>query len=173
MYLCLVQLQLSSCSPVWRPNLLKDIKSLERVQRRATKFILGDSKIQLQNCLLLSNLVALMYSLEMNDVRFFLRSIKDSPLNFNILDYVCFCLNSTHSSTSNKLNHAQCSFGVQKFFYFHQLPQPWNCLPPIDITQLFNSIKYKNLPLDSLHWPLRLPESMYLSLLMSMFHQRW
>ena len=31
LYLCLVRSQLTFCSPVWRSNLLKDIKSLERV----------------------------------------------------------------------------------------------------------------------------------------------
>ena len=135
--------QLTFCSPVWRPNLLKDIKSLERVQRRVTKFILGDFKPNYKERLLSLKLFPVMYYLEMNDVFFFLKSVKDPPPNFNILDYVSFCLNSTHSSSSNKLNHAQPSSGAQKFFYFQCLPWLWNSLPSIDTTQPFNSVKYK------------------------------
>ena len=96
-YLCLVRSQLTFCSPVWRPHLLKHIKSLERVQRRATKFILGDLKSNYKNCLLSLNFFPLMYFLEMNDVFFFLRSVKDPPQNFNILDYVSFCMSQLHS----------------------------------------------------------------------------
>ena len=39
LYLSLVRSQLLYCSPVWRPHLIKDIVSIENVQRRATKFI--------------------------------------------------------------------------------------------------------------------------------------
>ena len=38
----LIRSQLTYCSQVWRPHLLKHIMSLERVQCRATKFILND-----------------------------------------------------------------------------------------------------------------------------------
>ena len=41
LYIALVRSQLSYCSPIWRPHLIKDIVNLERIQRRATKFILG------------------------------------------------------------------------------------------------------------------------------------
>ncbi len=40
LYLSLVRSQLSYGSQLWRPMLLKDILSLEKIQRRATKFIL-------------------------------------------------------------------------------------------------------------------------------------
>ena len=42
LYLSLIRSQLVYCSQIWRPYLLKDITLLERVQRRATKFILND-----------------------------------------------------------------------------------------------------------------------------------
>ncbi len=44
MYIALVRSQLTYCSQIfWRPALIKDIKKIEQVQRRATKFILGTS----------------------------------------------------------------------------------------------------------------------------------
>ena len=42
LYLSLLQSQLSYCSPVWRPHWIKDIKFMETIQRRATKYILSD-----------------------------------------------------------------------------------------------------------------------------------
>ena len=41
-YLSLVHSRLSYCFPVWRPQHARDSVSLERVQRRATKYILND-----------------------------------------------------------------------------------------------------------------------------------
>ena len=42
LYISLVQSQFLYCSPIWRPCLIKDIVKLERVQRKATKFILSN-----------------------------------------------------------------------------------------------------------------------------------
>ena len=54
LYLTLVRSHLIYCSPVWRPYLVKDSAALEKLQRRATKFILGypqemDNKNRLMN----------------------------------------------------------------------------------------------------------------------------
>ena len=40
LYCALVQSNLENCSPIWSPYTTKGIEKLERVQRRATKFIL-------------------------------------------------------------------------------------------------------------------------------------
>ena len=42
LYISLVCYQVLYFSQLWRPQLLKDIQSLERIQRRATKFILNN-----------------------------------------------------------------------------------------------------------------------------------
>jgi len=39
LYLFLVESQLTYCSQLWRPYLIKDIFLLEKVQRRASKYI--------------------------------------------------------------------------------------------------------------------------------------
>ena len=45
LYLSLVRSQLAYCSPIWRPNQIQHILLLEKVQRRATKFILSNSSL--------------------------------------------------------------------------------------------------------------------------------
>ena len=42
LYLSLVKCKLTYCSPVWRPMFLKDVRSIENIQRCATKYILND-----------------------------------------------------------------------------------------------------------------------------------
>ena len=42
LYISLIRSQHTCCSQIWRPHLLQDITALERIQRRATKFILND-----------------------------------------------------------------------------------------------------------------------------------
>ena len=42
LYIALVRSQLIYCSQLWRPQLIKDITALERIQRRPTKYILND-----------------------------------------------------------------------------------------------------------------------------------
>jgi len=42
LYITLVRSQLIYCSQIWKPHLIKDITLLERIQRRATKYILND-----------------------------------------------------------------------------------------------------------------------------------
>ena len=42
LFISLVRSHFSYCSQLWKPLHVKDILSLERVQRRATKFILND-----------------------------------------------------------------------------------------------------------------------------------
>ena len=45
LYLSLIRFKLTSCSPVWRPSLIKHIELLETVQRRATKSILNNFEL--------------------------------------------------------------------------------------------------------------------------------
>ena len=67
LYLTLVRPKLSYCSPLWRPYLIKDILLLERVQRRATKFILGDYSMDYKSRLTNLKLLPLMYTYELTD----------------------------------------------------------------------------------------------------------
>ena len=42
LYITLIRSKLTYCSQIWRPRLVKDIKFLESVQRKGSKFILND-----------------------------------------------------------------------------------------------------------------------------------
>ncbi len=84
---------LSYCSPIWRPTLVKDIMALERIQRRATKFILSDYSSTYKSRLRSLNLLPLMYQLELNDILFFISCIKDPS-------YVLVQTHSTNLITS-------------------------------------------------------------------------
>ena len=60
LYVSLVQSQLLYCTKIWRPHLMKDILTIERVQRRATKYILNDYISCYKIRLLKLNLLPLM-----------------------------------------------------------------------------------------------------------------
>lgn len=141
LYLTLVRSQLIYCSQIWRPHLITDIKKLEQVQRRATKFILNDYVLSYRERLIQLEMLPLMYTLEMNDILFFVKNLKQNPHHFKILDYVQFCDRNTRSGTFGKLKVPFCSTNVSKHFYFNRLPTLWNSLRTPDITKSVESIK--------------------------------
>ena len=65
LYISLLRSQLMYCSQIWRPQLIRDITALERVQHRATKYILNDY-ISYKSRLLQLNLLPLVYIYELN-----------------------------------------------------------------------------------------------------------
>ena len=74
LYISLVRSQLLYCSPLWRPQPLKDIFALEQVQQRATKFILNDYESSYKSCLKKLHLLPLMYVYVLNDLMFLVKS---------------------------------------------------------------------------------------------------
>ena len=141
LYLSLVRSRLSYCSPVWRPKHIKDIILLEKVQRRATKFILNDYSSNYKHRLLTLHILPLMYYLEINDLTFFINSLKHPDNHFNIKDFVTFSDSSTRSSSFNKLKHTKSLSNSARHAYFNRLPRLWNSLPPINLDSSTNCIK--------------------------------
>ena len=64
LYISLVRSQLTYCSQIWRPQLIRDIKALDKVQRRATKFVLNDFTSDYKTRLTRLGLLPLMYYFE-------------------------------------------------------------------------------------------------------------
>ena len=77
LYTSLVRSQLIYCSQVWRPFQIKDITFIERIQRRATKYILNDYTSDYKSRLLSLNLLPLMYFFELQDIIFAVKSLKN------------------------------------------------------------------------------------------------
>ena len=101
-------------------------------QRRATKFILNDYVTDYKTRLIKLNILPLMYTYDLYDILFFVKSIQHPSNHFNISNYVNFCRNPTRSSTSNKLQHNFTSSNKQSNFYFNRLPRTLNLFPPLN-----------------------------------------
>ena len=134
LYISLVRSQLIYGSPIWRLFLIKDIKLIEQIQCKATKFILNDFHSDYYNCLVKLQFLPIMYMFELYDVMFLVKSLKNHSPCFRITDYISFSHSSTRSSSTNKLQHIHSRNNYIKNFYFNRLPRIWNSLPPIDLS---------------------------------------
>ena len=99
LYYSLVRSKLTYCSQIWRPQFLKDIQSLESIQRRATKYILSDYSSDYKSRLVFK-LLPLMMQFELNDIMFLVTSISNPSTSFNILQYITFSTGSTRASVN-------------------------------------------------------------------------
>ena len=88
LYISLVKSQLLYCSQLWRPQLLKDIFILERIQCRATKYILNDYQLPYKERLEWLHLLPLMYTYELNDLILFIKSLKAPTDHFDIRNHI-------------------------------------------------------------------------------------
>ena len=143
LYTSLVRSKLLYCSVVWRPHLLVDIKTLELVQRRATKFIVNSAGLDYRQRLIELHLLPLMMEFEMADILFLVKSLKYPSDNFNIQDFVQFCSLPTRSSTYFKLMHPFCRNADERNHFFNRIPRLWNSLPSLDLHLPLSSLKLK------------------------------
>ena len=143
LYTSLVRPKLLYCSVVWRPHSLADIKCLELVQRRATKFIFKGTDLDYRQRLIELHLLPLMMEFEIADIVFFIKSLKFPLDHFNIRDFTEFCDQSTRSSTYLKLKHSFSRNSDVKYHYFNRIPRLWNSLPSLDLNLSLSSLKSK------------------------------
>ena len=66
LYITLIRSKLTYCSQIWRPRLVKDIKFIESVQRKGSKFILNDFSSNYKDRLIALDLLPLMYWFNLN-----------------------------------------------------------------------------------------------------------
>ena len=143
LYISLVRSQLLYCSILWKPYFIKHTQQLERVQRRATKYILNDLTSDYKSRLIQTQLLPLTYILDLNDVMFFIKSLRNHHDGFIINNYIKFVTGNTRSASSNKLHQARSTNNTHNNFYFNRLPRIWNALPTIDLNEHPTRIKNK------------------------------
>ena len=143
LYLTLVRCHLVYCSPIWRPHLLQDIKRLESLQRRATRYLVCRD-LNYKSRLISLSLLPVSLWLEVQDVLLLVRLMIDPPSNFCLEDYVTFVSSSTRASTHRKIKRSHPlipRLNVTRNFYFNRIVRIWYSLPPIDTSLTFMSIK--------------------------------
>ena len=84
LYISLVRSTLLYCSSLWRPYHHHHIEALEKVQRRATKYIPSDYTSNYKSRLIQLGILPLMYLFELADIMIFIKSVKYSSDKFNM-----------------------------------------------------------------------------------------
>ena len=144
LYISLVKSRIMYASPIWRPHQIKDMMVLERIQRRATKFILNDFHSDYKSRLSSLNMLPLMMSLEINDILFFLKSYHQPQTCFDISHWFQFSSDSssasTRSSSTNKITFNRPPYKSHHPFLDH-FPRLWNALPQLDLSLSLPTIK--------------------------------
>ncbi len=133
LYLSLVRSQLTYCSQLWFPNKIQDIILLERVQRRATKYILNNYNISYK--------LRLLNILQLLDLLFFVKCFKNPSDSFNVFNHVTFHSESTRSSFNRKFEIKFQHTSTTRHQYFNRISLLWNTFSPIDLSLSFTSIK--------------------------------
>ena len=144
LYLSLVRAHLTYCSQLWRPRLIKDIINLERIQRRATKFILNNNQLDYKSRLVSLRLLPLMYWLEMQDILFLVKCLQQPTANPEIANLVSFSSSITRAGQSgNKLKVNLNKTTSSRHFYTSRIVRLWNTFPveTIDLSKSFRTIK--------------------------------
>ena len=143
LYLTLVRSHLSCCSQVWRPYKIKDIRQLENIQRRATKFILSDYTSDYKSRLQSTQLLPVMYWLELQDLTFFIKSLKEPPDNLNTSDYVSFVSGNTRAASTSKLSIKYTYYRSSRHFFFTRIARLWNSIPSGTFPCSLSTIKFQ------------------------------
>ena len=132
LYLALVRSQLGYCSQVWAPQTTHDIQTLERVQRRSTKFILSlpfQTDISYPKRLAKLNILPITYWHEYMDLVYLFKCIYENS-DKNVKLHSPNRVTRRSSSTSGLLLQITKSKTVtfQNSFYIRAC-RTWNTLP--------------------------------------------
>ena len=143
LYKSLIRPKLSYCSQLWRPYKIKDIKLFERVQRRATKFILKDYHSDYKIRLTTLHLLPLSLWLEYLDLTFLFQCLQYPSDHFSISKFIMPASSNTRATSAGKLRctFPRSSINSIHFFYFNRAVKLWNSLPIINRSLSTSSFK--------------------------------
>ncbi|CAB4031032.1 Hypothetical predicted protein [Paramuricea clavata] len=129
LYLSLVKSQLLYASEVWSPlNNVQLSRQVEKVQRRATKWILMNREMPYKERLSSLNLLPLSYDREMKDLTFFYKALFGFT-NVNLSNYVSFVSHGrTRLSLSSEyiLQNPLCKTTTFQSSYYNRIVNIWN-----------------------------------------------
>ena len=80
--------------------------------------------------------------LELQDIIFLIKCFKDPSENFNPLRFISFITHSSRSATNHKLKVNFKRTSHTRHFYFNRVVRLWNCLPSLDSSLSYSSLKY-------------------------------
>ena len=144
LYLSLVKSQLSYATEIWSPYQSVNKISLEKLQRRATRWILQVKKgdIIYKDRLLTLNLLPLTYDREIKDLTFFFKLLH-GYYDLNVSDYVSFvshCRTRNCENPSLMLKVPSCKTSTFQSSFFNRIVPLWNCVckaaSPADLRSL-------------------------------------
>ncbi len=148
----LVRSQLTYCWQLWRPRLIKDIENLERIQRRATKYIVGNN-LKDYKSRLSTHLLPLMHWLELQDIMFLVKCLQQPTANPEIAKLVSFsCSNTRAGQTGNRLKTKLNRTTSSRHFYISRIVRLWNAFPVgvINLLRIHQKVS-KRSPYSSIH----------------------
>ena len=102
------------------------LKDIERIQHRATKYILNDYSSDYRTR---SPCYPSAYWFEIQDITFLIKCLKDPSDNMDVFSQVQFAHSSTKASTNKRLIHKFCRTTTCRHLYFNCVDQLWNSFP--------------------------------------------
>ena len=134
LYLSLVRSYLGYASEVWSPLHIGGLRTIEGVQRRATKYILGypDALIPYKERLIKLNLLPLSYWHEIRDLVFFFKAI-NGIYKIDITEFIKpkVIVMSTRHSCSLDYQPLKCRTSLFQRSFFNRTVKLWNSLPSL------------------------------------------
>ena len=136
LYLSVVRSVLAYASQVWSPQTIGLIKRTERVQRRASKFMLNLSFLcedSYRDRLIRLELIPLSYWHEYMDLLFFFKAINGLvDISGDVLPKPIIPTRVTRSTSTTQLlfRPQKCRTTTFQKSYISRVTRVWNCLPP-------------------------------------------
>jgi hypothetical protein len=145
LYLTIVRSNFSYASQLWSPQKVELIQEMEKVQRRASKFILNYlSAIPYKERLLSLRILPVSYWLELLDLLFLFKVIhRLVSLLSGVCPAIYVAARRTGSTTNNgrKLVVKKCRTTTYQNSYFIMVTKLWNILPN-DLTLENQTLSY-------------------------------
>ena len=82
-----------------------------------------------------------MYTYEIADILFLIKSLRNPTSSFNINNYITFFTGSSRLAKSHKLQHSYNSNNISRHSYFNRICHLWNALPVINLDYPIGIIK--------------------------------